>query len=173
MSIKRIEDKLIYTDIPLVWVVLTVPTLLYLVLALFKLVPFGLMQQIAGILYAVVLLLTFRYCKIVFDLRNRTISWTKYSPFKKDSGICLFDQVKELAVDRVWIEASESQDAHYEFRIVLRLPDKDIALSDHFESDVDSIKFKVEQIIEATQFSTSAKFLSLTDEKIKRVGQND
>ena len=170
MSIKRIDDKLIYTGIPLVWILMTIPSICYLVLALFKLTPFGILQQIAALLYGICLVLTFRYCKIVFDLRRRAVDWTKFSSFKKECGSCPFDQVKELAVDRVW---NKEPEGHWEYRIVLRLPNKDITLSDHYNSDIDSIKFKVEQIIEATQLSTSAKFLSLSDENIKRVSQND
>lgn len=166
--IKKTDYLLVFTDIPAWTFIFVLAPLLYLVLSLFKIFPFNPIYLILAAVFGAVISFAVRYCKVVFDQRSRTIYWSKFGLFKIDSGRCLFEEVKELAVESV--KDAEATDGR-KYRLVLKLDNADIPLTDLFQSDIDSIKFKAEQISEFTGIKIGQKMMS--SQENKKIGSDD
>lgn len=168
--LKKTDYKLVYTDIPAWTFIFVLGPLFYVALSMFNLVSFNLVYLIIGALFGTVIAFAVRYCKVIFDGRNKTIYWSKFGLFKREVGRCLFEQVKELSVESV--KDDESADGQ-KYRLVLRLDNADVSLTDQYQSDIDSIKFKAEQISEFTGIKIGQKMLSWKESNVERIGRND
>lgn len=140
--------------------------LLGTILSVLGILPFSPMYPIAAILFGLIVMSCARYCLCVFDMSTRTITWKKIGLVKRESGECTFKQAKELAID--YIPVTDSSDGK-NYRIVLRLDDKDVPLTDTYQYLLAKTENRVKQISDFTAIKIAKELICTETKYIKEV----
>ncbi|MDX2106188.1 MAG: hypothetical protein SFY67_07270 [Candidatus Melainabacteria bacterium] len=140
--------------------------LLGTILSVLGILPFSPMYPIAAVLFGLIVLSCALYCRCVFDMSTRTIAWKKIGLMKRESGACSFEEVKELAID--FIATTDSPNGK-NYRIVLRLDNKDVPLTDTYQYMLGKTENRVKQISDFTAIKIAKELICIETKYIKEV----